>query len=219
MIGSRMRKLCMNSVSKPTMWQASPTHSRWLCRRSISSMMVRMYSARGGGRSAAARLDGLRVGHVVHAAADAADALGQHRDVVVAEHGLGQFLDAAMHHEPAILAAAHHLALDVEAEMRRLVQRGMERAEGHDRAAFRRLVERELALVVEVLGHLVPRRHPCAADARRRASRRAAPGASGSGGPPARCRPGRAFRARPSWPPGTTSEMLSILRVVRAAGR
>ena len=37
----------------PTRWQASPTHNRWLWRRSISSMTVRMYSARGGGLMAA----------------------------------------------------------------------------------------------------------------------------------------------------------------------
>ena len=77
----------------------------------------------------------------MHAAADAADALGHHRDVVVGEDGLGELLDAAMHHEAAILAAAHHLALDVEAEMRGLVERGMEGAERNDGAAFRRLVE------------------------------------------------------------------------------
>ena len=145
------------------------------------------------------RLDGLRVGHVVHAAADAADALRHHRDVVVGEDRLGELLDAAMHHEPAVLAAAHHLAFDVEPEMRRLVQRGMERPEGHHHAAFRRLVELELALLVVALRAPGSRAHLCAADARRRASRRAAPAASGSGGPPARCRPGRGSRARPSW--------------------
>ena len=115
-----------------------------------------MYSARGGAAQGHGRLDGLRVGDVVHAAADAADALGHHRDVVVGEDGLGELLDAAMHHEPAILAAAHHLAFDVEPEMRRLVERGMERPERHHHAAFRRLVERELALLVEAVRHLVP---------------------------------------------------------------
>ena len=146
----------MNSVSKPTMWQASPTQSRWLCSRSISSMIVRMYSARGGSAQRGGALDRLRVGDVVDAAADAADALGHHRDVVVGEHRLGELLDAAVHHEAAILAAAHHLALDVEPEMGRLVERRVERPEGHDRAALRRLVELELAVLVEALRHLVP---------------------------------------------------------------
>ena len=102
------------------------------------------------------RLDGLRVGDVVHAPADAADALRHHWDVVVGEDGLGEFLDPAMHHESAVLAATHHLAFDVEPEMRRLVQSGMERPERHHGAALRRIVKLELALLIEALGHLVP---------------------------------------------------------------
>ena len=62
-----------------------------------------------------------------------------------------------MDHKPAILAAAHHLAFDVKPEMRRLIERGMKRAKRHDHAAFRRLVERELALLIESFRHLVPR--------------------------------------------------------------
>ena len=71
----------------------------------------------------------LDVRHAVHASANAADALGQHRDVVIAHHRFRELLDPAMYHEAAILAAAHHLAFDVEAEMGGLVERGMEGAE------------------------------------------------------------------------------------------
>jgi hypothetical protein len=48
------------------------------------------------------------------AAADAADAFGGHRDVVVGEHRLREFLDAAVDHEPAVFAAAHDFAFDIE---------------------------------------------------------------------------------------------------------
>ena len=93
----------------------------------------------------------------MHAAADAADALGHDRDVVVAQNGLGQFLDAAMDHEAAVFAAAHPLPFDVEPEMGRLVEGGMKRAEGHDRATLRRFVELEFALVIVVIGDEIPR--------------------------------------------------------------
>ena len=114
--------------------------------------MVRIYSARGGGLKRGGAFHRLGVGDVMHAAADAADALGHDRDVVVAQHRLGQLLDPAMGHEAAVFAAAHPLAVDVEPEMGRLIERGMERAERHDRAALRRVVELEFALVVEASG-------------------------------------------------------------------
>src|SRR5271165_5198316 len=100
--------------------------------------------------------DGLHVGHVVHAAADPADALRQHRNVVVAHHGLGQFLDAAMDHEAAILAAAHHFAFDVKAEVGGFVERRMKRTERNHGAAFGRLAKLEFPIFVVAVGHFIP---------------------------------------------------------------
>ena len=158
-----------------------------------------MNSARGWRRDGRRLLDRLGVGHGVDAAADPADPLGQHGDLVVGEDRVGQLLDPAMDHEAAVLAAAHDLALDEEPEVRGLVERRVEGPERHDRAALRRLVEGVLRLLVVLRAGRSSRARPCAAGGRPRASRRAGPGASGSGSRPARCRPGRASRARPSW--------------------
>lgn len=92
----------------------------------------------------------------MHAAADAADALGHDRDVVVAQNGLGQFLDAAMDHEAAVFAAAHLLAVHIEPEVGGFIEGGMERAERHHRAAFGRVVEDVFAFVVVVGGDIIP---------------------------------------------------------------
>ncbi len=101
-------------------------------------------------------LNGLHVRHAVHAPANAADPLRQHRNVVVAKHGLGHLLNPAMRHEPAVLAPAHHLALDIQAKMRWLIQRRMERAKRDNRAAFRRFVKCEFPFVIEFLGNVIP---------------------------------------------------------------
>lgn len=61
-----------------------------------------------------------------------ADAFRGHRDVVVAENRFGELLDAAVGHEPAVLAAADRFAVDVEAEMGGFVEGGMEGTERHD---------------------------------------------------------------------------------------
>ena len=160
-----------------------------------------MYSARGGGLSARrlrrpARRP--RCARIRRCRRCARPAWGCR----CSQHGFGELLDSAMHHEAAILAAAHHLAFDIEAEMRRLVESGMEGAERHDRASLRRIVEFEFAVFVEALPGLDSTAHLCAADARLRASRPAARAVSDSDVPPARCRAGRAFRVPPSWRPG-----------------
>ncbi len=99
----------------------------------------------------------LGVGDIMDAAADAADALGHDRDVVVTQDGLGQLFDAAMGHEAAVFAAAHPFALHVEPEVGGFIEGGMKRAEGHDGAAFGRVVELEFAFVIEAVGHKIPR--------------------------------------------------------------
>jgi hypothetical protein len=46
--GSRIRHVCIRTVSNPRMWPAMPSHSRWLWTRSSSSTIDRMYRARSG---------------------------------------------------------------------------------------------------------------------------------------------------------------------------
>ena len=94
----------------------------------------------------------------MHAAADAADALGEHRDLVVGQDRVGQLLNAAVNHEPSVLAAAHDLAFHEQAEMLRLVQRGVERPERNGDTALRRLVK-GVFLVLVVLGRNEVPRH------------------------------------------------------------
>ena len=93
---------------------------------------------------------GLRVRHVVHAPADAADPLRGHRDLVIGEDRVPELLDGSMDHEAAVFAAAHHLAIDVEAEVGRLIQGRVEGAEGHHHAAVGRVVEVEGPVLVVV---------------------------------------------------------------------
>ena len=57
-----------------------------------------------------------------------------------------------MHHETAVFAPAHHLAFDVKPEMRRLIQRGMERPERHHHTTFRWVVELELSFLSNPAG-------------------------------------------------------------------
>ena len=94
-------------------------------------------------------LDGLNVCHAVHAAADAADSLGEHGYFVVGQDGVGQLLDAAVDHESAVLAAADDFAFDVEPEMRRFVQGRVKGAEGNDHAPFRHLVKIVFLVLVD----------------------------------------------------------------------
>ena len=79
------------------------------------------------------RLDGLGVADGVDRAADAADPLGHEGDLVVADLGLAELLDAPVGHEPAVIAALDRLSVDIDREMRGLVEAGMERADGDGR--------------------------------------------------------------------------------------
>ena len=76
----------------------------------------------------AADLDGLGVADGVDRAADAADPLGDEGDLVVADLGLAELLDAPMGHEAAVVAALDRFAVDVDGEVLRLVEADVERA-------------------------------------------------------------------------------------------
>src|SRR5208282_4476950 len=98
----------------------------------------------------------LRVSYAMHTAANATDTLGHHCDIVVSEHGFGQLLDAAMHHEPAILTTPHHLPFDIEPEMGRLIKRWMEWADRYNSATLGRITELILAFLIESFRHMIP---------------------------------------------------------------
>ena len=153
---------------KPTSVHSPPTSEMWQTSRSNSSPIRRMAEARGGTSIPTCVFHGLGVGNRVSKAVVSGDRFRDHRSASVADVPSNNFLRAFVSVEVAQLEMQNRVSDDAEAEMSRLNDAGVNRADRDFRDA--------LALHLQESGTRDSTREHCPpdrpSDARRQANSR-----------------------------------------------